>query len=254
MPVDLKPRRGGHSSGGHSSGGHSSGGHSSGSHSGGKHSGSGSKPKKPKGSRPIAGGGHRGHHNTSSSSSISSTEKKKHKKTSTKESHKKTKTKDDNKSKTKKHKKSKTDAPSSTTKTAHDKHKDQVTSYHSVPTTLTLRTMAQRDLSMGIPTITSTPENYSSDGPTSVSTISCADDFTGVSLNMLFCVAGGIMGLFVVFFAVYRIFSRTNRDQKDYLEKDVYFTQLPISKGSEENMDEKQEEHFGLMEQKNEGL
>lgn len=236
MPVDLKPRFGG--GGGHSSGGRSSGGRSSGGRSSGGHSGSGSKPKKPKkpkGGRPIVGGGHRGHHNTSSSSST--TEEKKHKKTSTKKSHKKTKTKDD-KEKTEEHKKSKTHSSSTTTTTNNKHHKDQITSIHSFPTTLTLKTLEQRDLSMIIPTMTSTSEHYQTTGASSGSTIYCANDFTEVSSNMSLYVAGGILGLFVVFLAVCRAF-KTNKSQEDYLEKKVYYTHLPTTDDSREEMDEK---------------
>ena len=232
MSVDLKPRRGG-GGGGHSGGGHSSGGHASGGHSSG-----GSKPKSPKnpkGTRPIAGNGNRHHTTTtttttsssSSSSSSSSTKDKKHKKTKTK-SHK---------SKTQKAKKTKTHSDSATT-TREKRDQHQVTS-NPFPTTLTLSTIIKRVISEGIPTMTFMPESIISDTATRVS---CGDDFEAIAPNMLYCVAGGIIGLFIVFLAICRVFRKSDTIEEDVLEKEVYYTHLSLADYS--NLNEKIGEDF----------
>ncbi|KAG5419701.1 hypothetical protein I9W82_001581 [Candida metapsilosis] len=230
MSVDLEPRRGG-------GGGHSGGGHSSGSHASGGHSSGGSKPKSPKnpkGTRPIAGNGNRHHTTTttttassSSSSSSSSTKDKKHKKTKTK-SHK---------SISKRAKKTKTDSASATT-TRDKRDQDQVTS-NPFPTTLTSSTIVEREISEGMPTMTFISESIISDTATRVS---CGDDFEAIAPNMLYCVAGGIIGLFIVCLAICRVFRRSNTVEEDVLEKEVYYTHLPSI--IDNNFDEKRREDF----------
>ncbi|KAI5968574.1 hypothetical protein CANMA_002319 [Candida margitis] len=239
MSVVIEPRRGGghsggghsgggHSGGGHSGGGHSGGGHSGGGHSGGGRSGSGSKPKNPNGNRPAVAGG-KPHHYKSSSSS----EEKKHTKTSSKH-HKKTKTK-------KHKKKSKTHSPNSITTANEKQHKEQVTSIHSFPTTLTSRTIEKRDISMNIPVMTSIPGHGLSDVIPSGSSVSCMDNFTGLSPNTLYCVAGGVFGLFVLVAGIYHVFSRSGRFSRDKgLENDAYYIHLP---GADDSMEDAEKNH-----------